>query len=67
MPRPRGTSLADLSDAELAAVMPLLEDVQQSVKRLSPAQRRLYRESQDSVVAAKRLVAGRSIPPPPAR
>lgn len=66
MPRPRRARLADLSKDELARVMPLLEDVRLSVARLTPQQRRLYDEAQESVVAAKQLFAARTLPPPTA-
>lgn len=66
MARARRARLADLSTDELAQVMPLLEDVRLSVARLTPQQRRLYHEAQESVVAAKQLFAARTAPPPPA-
>jgi hypothetical protein len=64
MPKLTGPRLEELTDDELAAVMPLLEDVRLSVARLSPADRALYDDAQRSAAVAKRLASVRVAPPP---
>jgi hypothetical protein len=65
MTKVAGRRLDELTDDELAAVMPLLEDVRLSVRRLSPNDRALYDDAQRSAAAAKRLASVWAAPPPP--